>query len=69
MSMRNRPERGNHDDRDAFVKQVAEAETTRLNCYIPTDLHDWLRITAAQGRTDMTRLVVEALYAFRAERE
>jgi hypothetical protein len=51
------------------VKQVAEAETTRLNCYIPTELHDWLRITAAQGRTDMTRLVVEALNAFRAERE
>ena len=68
MSMRSRPQRGDHDDRDAFVKQATAADTTRLNCIIPTELHDQLRLTAARERTNMTELVVEALQTLFAER-
>ena len=68
MSMRARPQRGNNGDRDEFVKQAAEAHTTRLNCFIPTELHDQLRLAAARERTNMTELVVEALQTLFAER-
>ena len=68
MSMRRRPQRGDHDDQAAFVKQATAAATTRLNCIIPTELHDQLRLTAARERTNMTELVVEALQTLFAER-
>ena len=33
----------------------------RLQCWIPADLHQWLKFKAVDGHTNMTALVVEAL--------
>ena len=69
MSMRRRPQRGDHDDQAAFVKQATVADTTRLNCFIPTELHDKLRVAAARDRTNMTFMVVKALEKYFEERQ
>ena len=69
MSMRARPQRGNNGDRDEFVKQAAEVETTRLNCFIPTELHQQLRMIALLERSNVTKLVIEGMSALVARRQ
>ena len=68
MTIRSNPNRGNQVDRDAFIDQASAADTTRLHCFIPTDLHHQLKVMALEGRTNMTALVVEALENYVAER-
>ena len=67
MTIRSNPNRGNQDQREAFIEQAA-ADTTRLHCFIPTGLHHQLKLMAVEGRTNMTALVVEALENYVAER-
>ena len=61
MTIRSNPNRGNQGERDAFIDQAAAADTTRLHCFIPADLHHELKVMALEGRTNMTALVIEAL--------
>ena len=61
MTIRRNPNRGNQEERDAFVGQAASEDTTRLHCYIPSPLHYQLKMMALEGRTNMTALVIEAL--------
>ena len=68
MTIRSNPNRGNQVEREAFIDQAASADTTRLHCFIPTDLHHQLKVLALEGRTNMTALVVEALKNYVAER-
>ena len=68
MIIRRNPNRGNQADRDAFVDQAGEEDTTRLHCFIPAGLHHQLKVMALEGRTNMTALVVVALENFVAER-
>jgi hypothetical protein len=67
MTIRSNPNRGNQDEREAFIKQAA-ADTTRLHCFIPTGLHHQLKLRAVEERTNVTSLVVEALENYVAER-
>ena len=68
MRIRSNPNRGNQVERDAFIDQAASTDTTRLHCFIPTDLHHQLKVMALEGRTNMTALVVDALENYVAER-
>ena len=69
MTIRRNPNRGSQEARDAFVDQAqAAADTERLHCFIPSDLHYQLKFMALEDRTSMTALVVEALQNFVAER-
>ena len=68
MAIRSNPNRGNQGERDAFIDQAAAADTTRLHCFIPTDLHHELKVMALEERSNMTALVVEALKNYVAER-
>jgi hypothetical protein len=68
MTIRRNPNRGNQEDREAFVDRAGEEETARLHCFIPAGLHHQLKVMALEGRTNMTALVVEALENFVAER-
>ena len=67
MTIRSNPNRGNQDQREAFIEQAA-ADTSRLHCFIPTGLHHQLKLMAVEGRTNVTALVVEALENYVAER-
>ena len=67
MTIRRNPNRGNQEEREAFIEQAA-ADTTRLHCFIPTELHHQLKIMAVEERTNMTALVVEALEKYVAQR-
>ena len=67
MAIRSNPNRGNQEEREAFIEQAA-ADTTRLHCFIPTGLHHQLKLMAVEGRTNMTALVVEALENYVVER-
>ena len=48
MTIRRNPNRGNQEERDAFVGQSASEDTTRLHCYIPSPLHYQLKMMAHQ---------------------
>ena len=67
MTIRRNPNQGNQEEREAFIEQAA-ADTTRLHCFIPTELHHELKVMAVEGRTNMTALVIEALESYVAER-
>ena len=67
MTIRRNPNQGNQEEREAFIEQAA-ADTTRLHCFIPTELHHQLKIMAVEERTNMTALVVEALENYVSER-
>ena len=69
MTIRSNPNRGSQGEREAFIDQAAAADTTRLHCFIPTDLHHELKVMALEGRTNMTALVIEALETYVAERQ
>ena len=68
MTIRRNPDRGNRQARDAFVDQATSDDTTRLHCFIPSELHYQLKVMALEERTNMTALVVEALENFVAKR-
>ena len=68
MKIRSNPNRGNRRAREAFVDQAASDDTTRLHCFIPSELHYQLKVMALEERTNMTALVVEALENFVAKR-
>ena len=69
MSINSRPRRDDQQDRSAFVERASEPDTAKLQCWIPAELHQWLKVQAVNGRTNMTSLVVEALQDYRRERE
>ena len=67
MTIRRNPNQGNQEEREAFIEQAA-ADTTRLHCFIPTELHHQLKIMALEERSNMTALVIEALGNYVSER-
>ena len=69
MTIRRNPNRGNQEARNTFVDQAAAEDSTRLHCFIPSELHYQIKVMALEGRTNMTALVVEALENFVAERQ
>lgn len=69
MTIRRNPNLGDQEARDTFVDQAAAEDTTRLHCFIPSQLHYQIKVMALEGRTNMTALVVEALENFVAERQ
>ena len=71
MTMRSRPTvrgEGRAESRAAFVKQAATEETQQLHCKIPESLHMRFRVMAAQERTTVTALVIEAMSRYLDER-
>ena len=69
MTIRRNPNLGNQGQRDAFVDQATAEDTTRLHCWIPSELHHTFKVMALEGRTNMTALVVEAMQNYLAERQ
>ena len=69
MIINSRPQRDDHQDRTDFVTRATEQDTAKLQCWIPADLHHWLKVNALEGRTSATALVIEALENYRRERE
>ena len=61
MTLRGRPARSGDGRTDAFVEKAAAEDTEQLHCVIPASLHRRLRVLAAEERTTITRLVVEAV--------
>ena len=69
MHARRRPRaEAREENREAFVNQAAAEETTQLHCMIPEGLHHRFRVMAAEERTTMTALVIEAMNDFIAAR-
>ena len=69
MSINSRPQRDDQQDRSAFLERATEQDTAKLQCWIPADLHQWLKFKAVDGHTNMTALVVEALQNYRREHD
>lgn len=69
MTINRRPQRDDQQDSSAFVERATEQDTAKLQCWIPADLHLWLKHAAADRHTNMTALVVEALQDYRREQE
>ena len=69
MSINSRPQRDDQQDRSDFLSRATAQDTAKLQCWIPSELHHWLKVKALDGRTNMTALVVEALQNYRRERE
>ena len=67
MTINSRPPRDDQQDRSAFVERATEQDTAKLQCWIPADLHFWLKEQALHRRTNMTALVVEALQNYQSE--
>ena len=55
-------------DRSDFLSRATAQATAKLQCWIPSELHHWLKLKALDGRTNMTALVIEALENYRRER-
>ena len=68
MSINSRPQRDDQDRTD-FVSRATAEDTAKLQCWVPADLHQWLKLKAVEGRTSATALVIEALENYRRERE
>ena len=69
MTINHRPERPDPPSDAAFLNRAAEQKTMPIHCWIPADLHQWLKIQAAIKQTNMTALVVEALQNYRGEQQ
>ena len=69
MTINSRPQRDDQQDRSAFLDRATQQETAKLQCWIPAELHQWLKFKAVAGRTNMTALVVEALQDYRRVRD
>ena len=68
MSINSRPQRDDQDRSDFLSRATAE-DTAKLQCWIPSELHHWLKVKALDSRTNMTALVIEVLENYRRERE
>ena len=64
-----RPQRDDQQDRTTFLNRATQEDTAKLQCWIPAELHQWLKLKAVTGRTNMTALVVDALESYRRERD
>ena len=64
MTMHRKTGRRQEDRTAAFVDQAAAADTAQLHCLMPADLHQRLRMVAAQERTNITTLVISALEGY-----
>ena len=69
MSINSRPQRDDHQGRSDFLSRATAEDTAKLQCWIPSELHHWLKVKALDRRTNMTALVIEALENYRRERE
>ena len=69
MTINSRPQRDDQQDRSAFLDRATQEDTAKLQCWIPAELHQWLKFRAVEGRTNMTALVVEALENYRRQRD
>ena len=69
MTINSRPQRDDQQDRSDFLSRATAQDTAKLQCWIPSELHHWLKLKALDGRTNMTALVIEALENYRRERE
>ena len=69
MTINSRPPRDDQQDQSAFVTRATEQDTAKLQCWIPADLHQWLKLKAVEERTNMTALVVKALQNYRGVRQ
>ena len=70
MTMGARPRRRTETRDDAsavFVEQVAAEDTVQLHCMVPESLHHRFRMMAAERKTSMTALVIEALSDYARE--
>ena len=68
MTIRHNPNRVNQEDKSSFVDQASTPETSRLHCWIPTDLHMEFKLMAVRQGKYVTDLVTEALENYMAER-
>ena len=68
MSINSRPQRDDDQDRNAFLDRATEPDTAKLQCWIPAEMHQWLKAKAVEGRTNMTVLLIQALENYRRER-
>ena len=62
-------QRDDQQDRSDFVSLATAEDTDKLQCWIPGELHHWLKVKALDRRTNMTALVIEVLENYRRERE
>ena len=69
MTINSRPQRDDHQDRNGFLSRATAEDMAKLQCWIPSELHHWLKVRALDGRTTATALVIEALENYRRERE
>ena len=69
MSINSRPQRDDQRDRSEFLSRATAEDTAKLQCWIPSDLHHWLKVQALEARTNLTALVTQVLENYRRERE
>ena len=69
MTINSRPQRDDHQDSSDFLSRATAEDMAKLQCWIPSELHHWLKVRALDGRTTATALVIEALENYRRERE
>ena len=69
MSINSRPQRDDQQDRSDFLSRATAEDTAKLQCWIPSELHHWLKVKALDRRTNVTALVIEVLENYRRERE
>ena len=68
MTLRSRPRRQQEERNAAFVEQAAAPEVEQLHCQIPAELHLRLRLFAAERKSSITSLVVQAVEDYFAGR-
>jgi len=61
MALRAKKTTTQNASKEAVVKEVTKAETTRLNADIPIRLHRGLKMLAAQQGRSITEITIEAL--------
>ena len=69
MTINSRPQRDDAERASSFIERATEVETAKLQCWIPADLHQWLKFTAVEDHTNMTALVIQALEDYRTRRQ
>ena len=69
MTINSRPQRDDQQDRNGFLSRATAEDTAKLQCWIPSELHHWLKVKALDRRSNMTALVIEALQTYRREHE
>ena len=50
LTISQNPNRSNQAARDVFVDQIAAEDTTRLHCFIPSELHQRIKVMAVDAR-------------------